>query len=105
VGDQLDGISITRAVYSTMLEQLMAGNATSALNSFSGEAKAKFSEIFTALGANLATVAAQVGEISSMTVSGDSAEMVVIRNLNGVKKAFSIHLMRGEDGVWRIDSM
>jgi uncharacterized Zn-binding protein involved in type VI secretion len=105
VSDPLDGISITRAVYSNAVDQLRAGNSTSALEQLTGDAKAKYGAIFSALGANLATAAAQIGEIGATTVTGDSAEMIVIRNVNGAKKAFSIHLVRGEDGVWRIDSM
>jgi hypothetical protein len=105
VSDPLDGITITRAVYSNTLDQLKVGSATSALEQLTGDAKTKYGAIFNALGANLATAAAQIGEIGTTTVTGDSAEMIVIRNVNGVKKAFSIHLVRGEDGVWRIDSM
>lgn len=105
VGDQLDGISITRAVYSTMLEQLMAGNATSALNSFSGEAKAKFSEIFTALGSDLPLLANQLGTINTVTSSDDTMEIVLVRESNGSKQVFTIYMFRGKDGVWRIESM
>jgi predicted phage tail protein len=105
VSGPLDSYQIVRNVYSNMVEQLKAGNATGALGSLSGDAKTKYGNIFTALGTNLATVAAQLGDVVTTTISADTAEIILIRNLNGVKQTFSIHLLLGEDGVWRIESM
>jgi Bacterial Ig domain/Glucodextranase, domain B len=106
VSDPLDGISIVRSVYSNMVEQLKAGNAAGALNQLSGDARSKYSTIFNAFGTDLATVVAQLGTIDTVTVSETSAEIVLIRDINATtKKSFTIHLVRGEDGVWRIESM
>jgi hypothetical protein len=72
----------------------------------SGDARSKYSTIFNAFGTDLATVVAQLGTIDTVTVSETSAEIVLIRDINATtKKSFTIHLVRGEDGVWRIESM
>ncbi len=106
VYDPLDGISIVRGVYLNMVEQLKVGNATGALNQLSGDARTKYSTIFNAFGTDLATVAAQLGTVHTVTVSDTSAEIVLIRDINATtKKSFTIYLLRGEDNVWRIESM
>ena len=105
VADPLDSISIVQYVYTNMLDQLKAGNAEAALAQFSGDSKTKYSDIFTALGPNLSNAAARMGEIDTTTVLGGAADITVIRDVSGVKKAFSVHLSKGEDGVWRIESM
>jgi hypothetical protein len=92
-------------VYLNMVEQVKAGNAAGALANFFGHAQAKYDEIFTALGAKLPLYGAQVGNIVLVTTGEEFAEIVVERGTGANKELFKINLMRGEDGVWRIESM
>jgi hypothetical protein len=105
VSGPLDSYQIVRNVYSNMLDQLKAGNKAGALTNFFGHAQTKYGAIFTALGTDLATFAAQLGTIGTVTISGGSAEIVLVRDVNSVKQTFTIYLLLGEDGVWRIESM
>ena len=65
----------------------------------------KYDDIFTALGADLAVFAGQLGSIASTAALTDSAELIISRDVAGVTQVFTIYLMRGADGIWRIDSM
>ena len=62
-------------------------------------------QIFTALGSNLASAAAQLGDLEATTAGTKSAEYVVIRTVNGVDRAFFLYAIRAEDGIWRLESM
>jgi hypothetical protein len=105
VSGPLDSFQVVRNVYLQMVDYLKAGNKTDALRNFFGHAQAKYSEIFTALGADLAVFATQLGTIGAVTIAGDTAEIVLVRDVNNTRQSFTIYLMRGEDGVWRIESM
>jgi hypothetical protein len=100
-----DNIATVRAVYEQLMGRLKAGDKATALNLFAGHAKALHDAIFTSLGTNLAAAAAQGGTVASVTATGSSAEVTVIRNVGASKQAFFIYLLLGEDGIWRIESM
>ena len=48
---------------------------------------------------------AQFGTISSATFGLDFGELVVTKTRSGTTYAYPIELVRGFDGVWRIDGM
>ena len=98
-------VSQVKVVYLDMIERLKAGNKASALNLFFGHARQLHDTIFTSMGANLASFAAQGGSLSGTTAMGNSAEVTVIRIVGADKQTFMVYLMRGEDGIWRIESM
>ncbi|MEO8101532.1 MAG: Ig-like domain-containing protein [Betaproteobacteria bacterium] len=97
--------ALVKGVYAEVIDRLKAGNKMAALNLFFGHAKPLHDAIFTALGPSLATFSAQGGTLSATTASRDSAELTVIRTVGAENRAFFIYLMRGEDGIWRIESM
>jgi hypothetical protein len=100
-----DNIAVARAVYKNLIDRLKAGNKTAALGLFFSHAQVKYDEIFTALGTNLAAAAAQLGETAVITAGEEHAEIVVVRTVAGQPRSFLIYLLRGEDGIWRIESM
>ena len=57
------------------------------------------------LAANMASYISNVGSVGVVTAAADHAEIVVIRTAAGVSKAYSIYLLLGGDGIWRIESM
>ena len=105
VKSAVEHIANVRAVYANLTDRLKAGNRTAALGLFFSHAQTKYGEIFTALGANLALAAAQLGETAVITASEENAEIVVVRTVAGQQRTFLVYLLRGEDGVWRIESM
>ena len=103
--DPVDKYNLVKGAYTDMVNRLKAGTNSTALNLFFGHARATYEDIFTKLGTDLPTIANQLGAVESITFSNGMAEVVMSRVVNGNKQIFMIHLMRGEDGIWRIESM
>ena len=94
-----------KAVYTDLIDRLKAGNKAGALKLLVSHAQVLYDQIFTALGSNLASAAAQLGDLEATTAGTKSAEYVVIRTVNGVDRAFFLYAIRAEDGIWRLESM
>ncbi len=92
-------------IYAGMLERLRVGNVSGALNAFTGSMRDKYQAIFTSLQPNLATIVDQLGALQYITVTGEIAELAVVRNGTNGPQTFQIYLIRSEDGIWRIDGM
>jgi hypothetical protein len=105
VVDPLDKYNLVKGAYSDMVNRLKAGTNATALNLFFGHSKATYEDIFNRLGSDLPTMANQLGAVHGITISPTTAELVITRDVAGTKQTFMIYLMRGEDGIWRIESM
>ncbi len=105
VSDILVTDGLLQGLYTQMLDRLRVGSTEGALNTISAMTNQKYRNIFSSLGANLATVADQLGTIESSSISEDMAEYVIVRQGSNGSQHYLIYLMRGEDGVWRIGSM
>ena len=105
VEDPRDKVALVRGVYSDMLDRLKVNNKAMALNLFFGHAQPNYDDIFTKLGGDLAAATSQLGVIARVTVNSGSAEVVIMRDAAGVIKTFTVLMLYGEDGIWRIESM
>ena len=94
-----------RAMYRHAMTALRTGNIASALNRFAGTSRQRYETIFNSLGSNLAGAVDNLGDIRSVTVGSDWAELLLIRDQNGTPTGYRINVIRGEDGVWRIEEM
>ncbi|MGH6924111.1 MAG: PKD domain-containing protein [Propylenella sp.] len=94
-----------RAVYSGAMAKLRGGDIEGALAGFTANVSERYRAVFTALGPRLPSVVDQLGTIQDGTISDTFAEYALIRNTPAGPQAFLIYLVRGEDGVWRIDEM
>ena len=94
-----------RAIYENMLLRLRAGNIPGALSAFTGSAHDRFSDVFTELQPDLATIVDQLGTITEVTFNLDMAELTLVRDREDGAQKFMIYLIRSEDGIWRIDGM
>ena len=99
-----------RGVYYAMLARLKVRDINGALSYITAGVHDKYNAVFTAIDAvgpnNLATVVDKLGTIQDGEVGADYAEYVIVRDLpDGSQQAFLIYLIRGEDGIWRIDGM
>ena len=92
-------------VYKSMVNRLIANNPTSALRCFTGDSRANYAEVFGVLGTSLPTVASQLGTLVDGVVSEDSTELTIVRDTPAGAETFMIHMIRGGDGIWRIESM
>ncbi len=91
--------------YFSMVERLAAGNAAGALRVFTGDAQSRYAEIFAALGSNLAAVAPELRHLVDGVVGDDLAELTLVRDTAQGPTLFMIYLLRGRDGLWRVDSL
>ncbi|MBK6981869.1 MAG: hypothetical protein IPH30_10495 [Betaproteobacteria bacterium] len=103
--DPADKYNLVKGAYTDMVNRLKAGTNTTALNLFFGHARDTYEDVFNKLGTDLPTIANQLGTVESISFSKSSAEVVMSRTENGTKQIFMIYLMRGEDGIWRIESL
>jgi PKD repeat protein len=94
-----------RSIYTIMLDRLRVGDIEGALTAITGGTREKYEAIFRALEPNLATAVDQLGAIERIMISQDFAELMVVREKNGGRRAYFVYLLRSEDGVWRIESM
>lgn len=105
VNDVLVTDSMLQGIYTLMKDRLRRGAKEGALNTVSSAAYEKYRDIFYSLGNNLATVVDQLGTIGSSSIGREMSEHVVVRDEGSLRLDYFIYLMRGEDGVWRINSM
>ena len=93
------------SVYTTLVDNLAANNMNGALSAFVGGARDRYSIVFGDLGTALSTIAAQLGSLSNISLTEDIAELTVARPVGNDTQLFMIYLIRGNDGIWRIETM
>ena len=93
------------SVYTTLVNQLAANNVNGALTAFVDGARDRYSTVFAALGSSLPTVAGQVGNLSNIVVMEEVGELTVARSVGSDTQVFMMYLIRGSDGIWRIETM
>jgi hypothetical protein len=94
-----------RGVYTVMQGRLKGNNIAAALNAFTTDSQPQYNDIFTALGAGLPAAAGQLGQITELHLSGNTAEILLLRAEDGGNALYIVHLMYCQDGIWRIASM
>jgi hypothetical protein len=92
-------------VHRTMVARLASGDVPGALRTFTGDAQARFQEIFTALGPDLPAAARQLGTFVDGVITETWAELTLARDTPAGRQAFMVYLIRGGDGVWRQETM
>lgn len=103
--DPRDVIDSVAGVYRDMLTRLDAGNIDGALRSLSSGLQPQFRSFFTQLGDALPAVTANLGTMHSLTLGGDWAELWITQIRDGSTQEYPVQLVRGADGLWRIDGM
>ena len=91
--------------YYTMVERLAVSDAAGALRLFTGDAQARYADIFATLAADLPAVAADLRHLVDGVIGDDMAELTISRDTALGPTLFMVYLVRGRDGVWRIESL
>lgn len=90
-----------------MKHALMAQNFEEALRYVSGETKAHYFDLFTALGASMPVIAADMPPIERMGIDGNSAKYRIrqmeIHGGQNIPITHSIYFTIDNDGLWKID--
>jgi hypothetical protein len=92
-------------LYNDLISRLGNTDPAGALRLFTGNAAARYSPVFTALGSTLPSVARQLGNPIGGAGTATWGELSILRNTTSGNQVFMLYMMRGEDGIWRIDSM
>jgi hypothetical protein len=100
-----DAVARMRSAYVGMTARLKNGNAASALNMFSEGSRELYADIFSKLDGDLQNAAAGLGEISKLNIASELGELVLLRETPTGRRAFLVQMIRGDDGIWRIESM
>jgi hypothetical protein len=88
-----------------MLDKLRAGDINAAMYAINANGYDKYLAVFNALAPNLSAIVDQLGSLQTGIFSTRSAVYPLVRDTVTGQEGFSINFLRGEDGVWRIDSM
>ncbi len=95
------------SLYGTLRSRLVAQNIASALNVLAEPLRPGFQSLWTALGAQLPSVAAQLGTIVDGTFSSQISEYIIARPIPGQpgqSMAYRVQFEREQNGVWRISA-
>jgi len=93
------------ALYNDLVSRLGNSDPAGALRLFTGNAGARYSSVFAALGATLPSVAQQLGNPIAGAGTATWGELSILRSTTNGDRVFMLYMIRGEDGIWRIDSM
>ncbi|HEY2818021.1 MAG TPA: Ig-like domain-containing protein [Casimicrobiaceae bacterium] len=94
-----------RGVYSDMIDRLRVGDIAGALTAVTDPVHDKYNAIFQALQPDLRTIVDQLGSVEDVTFGMDIAEYSIVRDTADGPQRFFIYLIRGADGIWRIEGM
>jgi hypothetical protein len=94
-----------KSLWSGTNDALIAGDKATALNYLSPPARVKYGPVFDTLAPDLPQIFASCSTPQSAGISPEMSEYVINRTIDGVNQVFFIYFLRGEDGVWRLDSM
>ena len=96
-----------RAIWNNMGDKLRAGDVSGAMGFITGGGADQYATLFNALKleGKLANAVDTLGALRGSTVGSDIAEMIISRETANGTVAYPVWLLRGPDGVWRIESM
>ena len=94
-----------RSVFTGMLDRLRAGNIAGALTAVTDTVYEKYNAIFNTLQGDFGTIVDQLGSLAEATFGNDVVEYTLVRDTPSGPQQFMIYLIRGADGIWRIEGM
>ena len=93
------------AIWDGTNNALVAGDKARAMSYLNSQAQAKYGPVFDALLPTMPQIIASYSPLQRVTISQEIGEYAVNRVIDGVNQIFLVYLLRGEDGVWLLDSM
>ena len=99
----LDRHNQVKGIYTGVVERLRSGNIDQAVLAFTNTIRESYRSAFTQAGASLPALANGLGTIKGSIINSSFAELILSRPLSDGEHAFSVFLIRDDDGIWRID--
>jgi hypothetical protein len=101
----VDRYNLVKGVYTDIVSRMAASNGDLASGLFVESRREDYRNFFSQVGVSLASVAGQLGQLRGASIVGRHAELVVVRDTSEGPTAFLIHVIRGADGIWRVEHM
>ncbi len=95
----------TIGVYTGMLDRLRRGDVDGALTAVTSLVYDKYKEVFSALRPDMPGIIDQLGTIQHIVVGEEFVRILLDRPSGTGSATFSVELIRGNDGIWRIEGM
>ncbi|MBU4502958.1 MAG: Ig-like domain-containing protein [Nanoarchaeota archaeon] len=90
-------------VWNAMKQELHQKEVESALSYFSEGAKEKYRQVFNRLKEELPRIVDEMQEIHPISVQGNVAEYIIVRDESGEERGYFIYFIHDESGNWMID--
>jgi hypothetical protein len=97
--------TMLKGLWSAMTNTLGAGGMNAALGYLGTAARGRYAPVFSTLADLMPSLIASWGNPQIGSLSGEVAEVVVRRVINGVKRVHFVYLIQDDRGIWRIDSL
>jgi hypothetical protein len=94
-----------RGVYTGMLDRLRLGDIAGALTAVTDSVYDKYSAVFSGAPAGSSLDCRQLGSVEDVTFGMDIAEYSIVRDTANGPQRFYVYLIRGADGIWRVEGM
>jgi hypothetical protein len=88
-----------------LLGALGAGNQAAALEYFTPAGRERFGRVLADLQADAAGALGSASHPIRVLLEEETAEYLVMRGAGEARQVFFVYLMKGEDGLWRIEDM
>lgn len=105
VNDEAGQDDVLQQVWNGMRSALISGNRALVTQYLSPGSERTYGGIFDSLMPHMAEVFNELSVIEPVEINNDIASYAILRLEYGVIKTYMINFARGNDGVWRIDSM
>lgn len=89
--------------HSGVTDRLKAGDIGGAVSAFTRTVREKYRAAFTEIGSGLAAIVDGFGVISGASINANVAELIIVKTTAQGDVAIPVILVRGADGIWRID--
>ena len=85
--------------------RLKVSDVAGTIRRFTGATKARYTSVFQGIGAALPTVPSRIGAVGTVRVNESLCEIELERVRPTGRVVFPVQILRGGDGLWRIDGM
>jgi hypothetical protein len=93
------------SVYANLRARLAANDSVGALKSIAQPLRGQMADLLTELSTNRPAFAARLGTMANGIFTPTDAEIMLVNEVGVDVQGAAMHVTRGADGVWRIDSL
>jgi hypothetical protein len=92
-------------VWTNMNAALKAGNKAAALEFLTPTAQVNYGDTFDVIMPNMSAIVASYSTIAQVSLTPDTAEYLLGRDVNGNRALFVLRFQKMENGIWKLDGL